>query len=73
MKRFGSLVAQTLVAALLLLAMTANLASADPGASPGACPGPTATQPVDPGSASALPADPCSPSQLQPVDPGGAL
>jgi hypothetical protein len=73
MKRFGSLAARTLVAALLLLALTANVASADPGTNSGAGPHPTVAQPVDPGSAiDAQPVDPGSAGESQPVDPGAA-
>jgi hypothetical protein len=59
MKRVGSLLARAFVAALLVLALNANVASADPGTRPA----PTAntlTQPEDPGFA----------PDSQPQDPG---
>jgi hypothetical protein len=59
MKRVGTLLARAVIAALLVLAMHASVASADPGTHPA----PTAntlTQPEDPGFA----------PDSQPQDPG---
>jgi hypothetical protein len=61
MKRLRTLLARAIVAALLLLAFSANLASADPGSgsSGGASAQPQMLAfPEDPGTASAFPQDP---------------
>ena len=49
MKRLVALVARALLATLLLLAVSANVASADPGKGHGQGPQPALVQPEDPG------------------------
>ena len=49
MKRLGALLARSLVGALLLLALTANVANADPGNGHGPVVSPLLVQPEDPG------------------------
>jgi hypothetical protein len=63
MKRVGSLLARSLIGALLLLALTSNIASADPGNGQGG-PLPQLIQPEDPGTSAGLQ------PQIQPEDPG---